>query len=143
MTRDELRAVIRGAGLRATAQRVAVLGLLTRTTEPMSHGEISRRVTGEAVERSTVYRNIIALARAGLVRRSGRDTVWRFELVREVPHARAHPHFYCNSCGAVECLLDLSFGVIRRKTPRALARGLFEVHVRGLCDACEAQSPGL
>jgi Fe2+ or Zn2+ uptake regulation protein len=132
MTRDELRAVIRGAGLRATAQRVAVLGLLTRTTEPMSHGEISRRVTGEAVERSTVYRNIIALARAGLVRRSGRDTVWRFELVREVPHARAHPHFYCNSCG-----------VIRRKTPRALARGLFEVHVRGLCDACEAQSPGL
>jgi Fur family ferric uptake transcriptional regulator len=137
VTKDELRTAIRGAGLRATAQRVAVLGLLSKSAEPLSHGEISERLANLATERSTIYRNIIALARAGLVERTGRDTAWRFAFTRGVAHARAHPHFVCNSCGRTQCLEKMTVAMGRVDGPRAVKLREFEIQLRGACDDCD------
>ena len=133
MTTHELRAAIRDAGLRATHQRVTVLGLLASRGEPMSQTDVSARLAGPR-ERSTVYRNLSALARAGLVRRfTLGDRVWRFEYAG---HSERHPHFVCTSCGKVTCVAAAKLVVPRVRAPRAVRRGEVEVQLRGLCDAC-------
>jgi Fe2+ or Zn2+ uptake regulation protein len=60
--------------------------------------------------------------------------VWRFEAVTD--EYKAHPHFVCTECGAVECLPELELSIRRAKAPRAVRHGKVEVYVRGLCDAC-------
>ena len=108
-----MRNAIRAAGLRATATRVAVLAILNANDAPMSHAEISRRLAHAANERSTVYRNLVTLAKAGLVHRSSRDSAWKFEVARDTQHARAHPHFACDGCGRTECLTALVITIAR------------------------------
>jgi Fur family transcriptional regulator, ferric uptake regulator len=137
VTHDELRIAIRGVGLRATLQRIAVLRVLADSATPMTHGDVSRRLSALDEERSTIYRNLLDLARAGLVRRVNRgDRTWRFELARDTPHARAHPHFVCTSCGTMSCLPELRVVARRVKSPTAIKLGQFEIHVRGICDSC-------
>ncbi|HEY5951429.1 MAG TPA: transcriptional repressor, partial [Kofleriaceae bacterium] len=90
------------------------------------------------------YRNLTDLAEAGLVRRSDiGDHVWRFQAVTDDHEASAHPHFVCTECGSIACLPEIELAVrtsrtaARSKPPRALKQRQVEVHVRGLCDACQ------
>jgi Fur family ferric uptake transcriptional regulator len=140
---DQLRSAVRAKGLRATPSRLAVLELLRASDAPMSHGDVADRLATQAWDRATIYRNLIDLAEAGLVRRTDvGDHVWRFEAVTGDHEASAHPHFVCTECGAVECLPEIELAVrasrsSRSKAPRAVKQRQVEVHVRGLCDACQ------
>jgi Fur family transcriptional regulator, ferric uptake regulator len=138
---DELRSAVRAKGLRATPSRLAVLELLRASDSPMSHGDVADRLAGQAWDRATIYRNLTDLAEAGLVRRTDiGDHVWRFEALSDDHDAGAHPHFVCTECGSVECLPELELSIrvrSRAKPPRALKQRQVEVHVRGLCDACQ------
>src|SRR6188768_3883257 len=101
--RDDLRDAIRGAGLRATPSRIAVLGLLRASDHAVSHGDVADRLSGDPWDRATIYRNLTDLADAGLARRTDLgDHVWRFEAVAAGHGAESHPHFVCTSCGTVE-----------------------------------------
>ena len=135
---EELRSAVRGRGLRATPSRLAVLEVLRGSDAPMSHGEVADRLASQSWDRATIYRNLIDLADAGLVRRTDvGDHVWRFEA--RVPgddHETSHPHFVCVECGSVECLPEAELAVRRTKAPRAIKQRQVEVHVRGVCDAC-------
>lgn len=132
--------MLRGAGLRATQPRVAVLGRLLSARSPLSHGDVADALAEQGFDRATVYRNLMDLTEAGLARRSDMgDHVWRFDLVRETEQHgdEAHPHFICGECGAVECLPEDTVSVkAGRGTPRALKRRGISVQVRGVCDAC-------
>jgi Fur family ferric uptake transcriptional regulator len=134
---EELRATIRKAGLRSTAPRVAVLRGLLGAASPISHGELVEALSGEGLDRTTVYRNLVDLTDAGLVRRTDLgDHVWRFELRRAERPVR-HSHFTCVDCGAVACLPDVKVLVKPgRGVPRALQQQQVEVQLRGKCDAC-------
>ncbi|HWO24426.1 MAG TPA: transcriptional repressor [Kofleriaceae bacterium] len=133
---EELCAVVRSRGLRATPSRIAVLELLRASGAPVSHKDVADRLANQQWDRATIYRNLTDLAEAGLLRRTDvGDHIWRFEAVTDERDA-AHPHFVCTECGTVECLPELELAVHRTKGPRALRRRQVEVHVRGLCDAC-------
>lgn len=135
---DELRAAIRGAGLRATPSRLAVLALLRASELPVSHGEVADRLAGQAWDRATIYRNLTDLADAGLARRTDLgDHVWRFEAVAAGHGAAQHPHFVCTSCGTVECLPDVELALRRTRAPRAVRSKKVEIQLRGVCDACQ------
>jgi Fur family ferric uptake transcriptional regulator len=135
----ELREALRAAGLRATIPRVRVLGALQKAGSPRSHAEVADGLADEGFDRATVYRNLMDLTEAGLVRRSDLgDHVWRFELASEThKHDESHAHFVCAACGAVECLpassVQLSPG---QGAPRALNNSDLQIQVRGLCDSC-------
>lgn len=136
LNRDELRAVLRAAGLRVTPSRLAVLELLRATGAPVSHGDVSDRLAAQAWDRATIYRNLIDLAEAGLARRTDvGDHIWRFEAVN-AGHDQRHPHFVCTECGGIECLPQTELAVRRSRAPRAVKQRKVEVHVRGICDAC-------
>jgi len=84
--------------------------------------------------RTTVYRNLLDLARVGLARRFDvGDHTWRFEAAG---HAREHPHFVCNSCGDIECLEGVQLALADDRGPRALRGREVDVQVRGVCDRC-------
>jgi Fur family ferric uptake transcriptional regulator len=138
-TRTEDVVLLRGAGLRKTASRVAVLQFLERATTPLSHGDIYQGLVDLGFDRATIYRNLIDLAEAGLISRTDLgDHVWRFEMRRgKENHTAEHPHFLCTSCGVVTCLPG---GAVRlvpsRGVPRAISSRSVEVQVKGYCDAC-------
>ncbi len=138
---DALRRSLRDAGLRATAPRLAVLRNLSAASGPVSHGEVATSLAGEGWDRATVYRNLIALTDAGLLRRTDLgDHTWRFELQRHEPpgEAAVHPHFLCDACGDVVCLPGGAVQVVAaRGTPRAIQRRKYEVQIKGRCDDCE------
>lgn len=139
---DELRSAVRASGLRATPSRLAVLEVVRANGVPMSHGDVADRLASHAWDRATIYRNLIDLAEAGLLRRTDMgDHVWRFEAISDEHDTAAHPHFVCTECGTVECLPEVELAQRaraqgRKKAPRAVKQRQVEVHVRGLCDAC-------
>lgn len=132
--------LLRAAGLRRTEPRVAVLGVLETAKAPRSHAEVAEALEGAGFDKATVYRNLLALTEAGLVRRTDMgDRVWRFELVRddERAHARTHPHFHCDVCGRVSCMDDV---VVTLEGPRAEGLRGLQVQIRGTCEACQSPS---
>ena len=136
--RDRLLAEIRGAGLRATASRVAVLEVLHDEHRPMSHSEVADALAGHTWDRSTLYRNLMDLAEAGLLRRSELgDRTWRFEVACDHGHADHTAHFLCSECGDIACLPEL---VVTPRDgdalPLALVQGDIEVQILGRCDTC-------
>lgn len=140
---EELRDALRKAGLRATLPRLAVLALLRETEGPVSHAEMAERLDIGGIDRVTVYRNLLDLARVGLARRTDLgDHVWRFEPAGE-KSKKEHPHFLCSGCGDLACLSDLSLDLGRsRKAPRSLVARNVEILVKGLCDRCSKPEAG-
>lgn len=137
-SQDPLRERLRAAGLRATRSRVTVLEALQAQRSPTSHPEITELLSGDGWDRATLYRNLIDMTEAGLLRRVDLgDHVWRFELAGERHDDQAHPHFLCTACGDVSCLpaLRLPAG---GDLPRALREGQVSIQLRGLCDDCLA-----
>ncbi len=136
--KETMKRMIRAAGLRATAARVATLELLQKVASPVTHADVAKHLAQIGVNQATAFRNLNDLNEAGIVRRAELgDHVWRFELITDGKHRRnTHPHFLCVDCGSVSCLpeIDLtesgfeSAGKIREVT---------EVLLRGHCHQCE------
>jgi len=134
---DERRKRIRAAGLRCTPARMAVLGRLEEAGAPMTHGEVVEALAGGGFDQSTVYRNLVDLAEAGLVRRKELgDHVWRFEPIRPGEHAgEEHAHFLCVDCGSVRCLPEVRLDSSSRSAA-AKVGDVTEVLVKGRCVGC-------
>ncbi|MFC7406865.1 Fur family transcriptional regulator [Georgenia alba] len=99
--REEHVALLRGAGLRVTAPRLAALAELAEhphaDAETIRAGVVARLGT---VSTQAVYDVLHALTGAGLLRRIEPDgSPGRYELAREDDN---HHHAVCRACGAVE-----------------------------------------
>ena len=134
-----LQGRLRGSGLRSTPARLAVLSSLESAARPVSHADLVAALADEDIDRVTLYRNLTALTRAGLVRRTDLgDHVWRFESTRSRGGHAEHPHFSCVECGDNLCLPEASVRVARgRGIPRSTARAV-EIQLRGVCDRCRS-----
>lgn len=96
---DQVKSQLRGAGLRATPARMAVLRLLQECAEPMDVQDMLRGLGRRAPDQATVYRNLSALVTAGLVKEVAlKVRVVNYE-VADLPH---HHHLICEKCGFVE-----------------------------------------
>lgn len=138
VTNEDIRRVLVTSGLRVTDIRMRVFRVLAESPAPLSHREAVERL-GE-VDRVSVFRNLVALAEVGLVRRMELgDHTWRFELVRgaALTPAHQHTHFTCTSCGEVSCFDHVDVN-LRSDADPSWARWLdgAEVHLRGQCGAC-------
>ena len=142
LNRERLREELRGAGLRATVARLAVFGVLYRHRRPMSHADVVNALGLKDWDRSTLYRNLMDLTDAGLVRRSELgDRVWRFEVVCGDGMGEHTAHFLCIDCGTIECLTDLTITPLdAHVVPQAIRAGSIEVQLKGQCDSCLSAS---
>ena len=133
---------IRGAGLKLTPQRLAVLDYLQRTpghpTAEQIGAELNRRLPRAA--RATVYNALRALRDAGLigeVRLDGATARYDINLAR-------HHHFVCRRCGRIDDVIaDAAIAPPAYKVGEGYAVEDCEIVLRGLCAACGrgAQKP--
>lgn len=137
---NEVRQRLRKRGLRATPQRVVILGVLH---DVEGHRHLSARDVFEEAEnrlpglnQATVYRTLEDLQGAGLVdsMHSGHDAV-RYA-VHDPEHR--HGHLVCRSCGSV---LVVGFGLVSEVARLLQEATGFQVDrdhltLQGLCQKC-------
>jgi Fur family ferric uptake transcriptional regulator len=137
----DFQLLLRTAGLRSTAPRIAVLEYFHVHGGQNSHAELFEALGDRGFDRATIYRILMDLAEANIVSRTDLgDHVWRFELkkgVGGVEHTEEHPHFVCVDCGEVSCLPGLSFKLEGpAKAPKSVAKNKVVVQLKGRCDNC-------
>ncbi len=136
VVKDRLHAT----GQKVTANREALVGLLSAATRPLTIPEIiDARPT---IAQSSAYRNLVVLEDAGLVHRIvTNDDFARYELAEDL--TGHHHHLICSVCGSVQDVpapegLERAVGV----ATKAIARktGFRAQHHRidlvGICQGC-------
>src|SRR5215216_6854234 len=118
---------LRGAGYKATSQRLAVIGALT-VEQHQSLEEIRGRCP--EVGLATIYRTLDLLSGIGVVRRLELGDGPRYELAED-----HHHHLICESCGDVsefdECPLDL-----RLLQDKGFEVNSHSLEIYGRCEVC-------
>jgi Fur family ferric uptake transcriptional regulator len=137
---DELRAMLRDQGLRATAARLSVLRVLHERRAPMTHEDIMGVLDDGLADKASVWRLLSDLADQGILRRMDLgDRVWRYELLDACrPVESDHGHFLCESCGTVLCLPPLKLVDPSGAVPSVLAGADYRVRLAGRCGRCTA-----
>ena len=130
---------LEACGLGHTPNRHRVLEVIGNNTSPLSAQQIYEILNRtDNINRVTVYRILDLLVDNGLVDRingGGRSFVYGLAPNKNHP---AHPHFFCKSCGNLECLNPQSLNVDLQPMQRTFA-GLIEhveVRVDGVCKNC-------
>lgn len=91
--------LLRGAGLRATPGRIALLALLAKEPNPLTVYQIEKKLGGK-MNQVTVYRSLDALHAAGIVKRVNLEHDHaHFEIAAGREH---HHHAICRNCGHIE-----------------------------------------
>jgi Fur family ferric uptake transcriptional regulator len=140
-TTSDIGARLRGAALRVTRPRVAVLSVLHEHPHADTDSVIAlvRRDFG-AVSHQAVYDVLRALTDAGLVRRfQPAGSVARYE----VRTGDNHHHLVCRSCGAivdVDCAVDVA-PCLTPSDHAGYEVDEAEVVYWGWCPACAAAGP--
>jgi Fur family ferric uptake transcriptional regulator len=135
---DEVRQLLRDAGVKVTTARLLVLRVLSDADAHLGVQEIHARVNAIAppIDLSTIYRTVARLEELGLVHSISTSTEALYGLAR-----RPHHHAVCTQCGRVT---ELSGAPVV-----AALRGLEAVSgytlspgtsltVHGLCTSCRA-----
>lgn len=130
---------LRRCGLRQTRLRLAIMDALhEHGGVATAVGLLARLRADHSLHKTTVYRNLAALERVGLIRRvptGRRSFAYELDCVHRLP---VHPHFSCRRCQKVICLepIDLSsiWGLLTHD--RGLRPDRAEITLVGLCDSC-------
>jgi len=136
--RNQAEKLLRRAGLRNTPIRLDILEALILEGRPVTHGEISSIKQGEALDRVTLYRNLTALQKKGIVHGiMGVDGVWRY-CAHDMDQPGCpgnHPHFICLSCKTMICLIGQRLPTV--KVPEGYSVTGKRLIVYGLCPKCQ------
>jgi Fe2+ or Zn2+ uptake regulation protein len=132
---------LRAAGLRATPQRLAVLGALEDAGGAhLSADEVWQRTEANPrMDRSTVYRILADLTAAGLLKQVRlRDGLSRFEI-----QSVEHHHAVCTGCGAT---LDIDAAIVgswaaQLHSSAGFVIGRDALLLTGLCRSCATSAP--
>lgn len=134
--------LLKSTGLEATANRLLIMEVIGSNNTPLTAAEVLRTVERtQPINRVTVYRILDLLVEHHLLERisaSGRAT--HFGMAPNKHHP-SHPHFYCVSCGLINCLSPESLTIrsenLQKTFPGRIQR--IEIRVEGLCNTCLKQ----
>lgn len=125
--------ILRGAGLRATPQRLALLHALGKAKSPQTAEELHAKADADL---ATVYRNLQSLVKAGVVQEARfKDASVRYEL----SHGHHH-HIVCTTCGAIEELDGCNNSPLEQQALRASEKfsriNEHSLEFFGICRSC-------
>lgn len=127
---------LRGAGLRATRQRLTVLEALRHRPDSVTaqglHQEL--RAAGEPIGLTTVYRTLTSLSSAGMLDTFDRDGEQAFRLCSD----GHHHHLVCEVCNVIE---EITAHEVERWVGEVAERRGFTVtghraDIFGICPRC-------
>lgn len=97
----------------------------------------------QSINRVTVYRILDLLVGKKIIERLSVGSRAAYYGIAPNEHHAPHPHFYCTSCGQMDCLQSESINInvdgLRKTFPGEIAR--VEVRVDGICKNCLKQKP--
>jgi Fur family ferric uptake transcriptional regulator len=131
---------LRSRGQRYTPLRMKLVQIVHSAAQPVAIHDIMG--SGPRLAQSSVYRNLVVLEQAGIVRRLvGAGGFSRYELAEDL--TEHHHHLICTSCGSVEDLpapVGLERTVQEATATLASRRGFriraHRVDMLGLCARC-------
>jgi len=131
--------MLASADLEATPNRLRVLEMVGNNSYPLSAGDIFKTLERSGtINRVTVYRILDRLVDQGVVDRL--STGGRAAYYGLAPNAnhRSHPHFYCKSCGQMDCLSPESLNIETNSMQKTFPGRIDKVEVRvdGICKNC-------
>lgn len=132
--------MLSGANLEATTRRMSVLEVVGDNNFPLSASDIHKILQrSSSINRVTVYRILDLLVDHGVVERiSTGGRAFYYGLAPNDFH-KPHPHFYCKSCGQMDCLspesLIIDTGPLWNTFPGRIDK--VEVRIDGICKNCE------
>jgi Fur family transcriptional regulator, ferric uptake regulator len=136
----DYEALFEAANLEVTAKRRWVLEIVGNNRSPLSAGDIYKILERSIrINRVTVYRILDLLVDHGLVDRISTGGRAFYYGLAPNAHHRPHPHFYCKSCGQMDCLSPENLMVDTTGFRRTFAGRIDKVEVRidGICKNCE------
>lgn len=131
--------LLASAGLDTTQNRLLIIELIGNNNQPISAAEIFK-TTQETrdINKVTVYRILDLLVERNLIQKihiGGKAAL--YDLAPNSHHA-PHPHFYCKSCGAIDCLpaeyLHINMAKMQKSFPGKIEK--VEVQLEGICHKC-------
>lgn len=132
------------ANLDPTEKRMRVLEVIGNNPYPLSASDIHDTLDRDKpINRVTVYRILDLLVAHALVDRI--STAGRAAYYGLAPneHHRAHPHFYCKSCGRMDCLspetVAVEFSRFKKLFPGRIDK--LELRLDGICSHCLKKTP--
>jgi len=138
MSIDSAKTLLREAGLRCTAARIAVVQSLSDSKVPLSSNDVADDLAEFGFDKSTIYRSLTELDESGLATKIELgESVRRYELSPAGEgEPTTHPHFMCVTCGKVLCLTGYHIDVVADQGTSKLPMELTEVLLKGRCDTC-------
>lgn len=138
LTLESAKKILRDAGLRCTAARIAVVQCLSDHPTPCTPNEVADSLAEFGFDKSTIYRSLTELNDSGIVARLDLgDSVRRFELLtHQSDGISEHPHFMCVDCGKVTCLSGFRIQLTSDDPSKKAPGKISEVLVKGHCTAC-------
>lgn len=131
--------LLEDAGLEPTLNRVHVMEVIGGNNAPLTAAEVFHTVERtQPINRVTVYRILDILVENNLVERiSTGGRAAHYGMAPNEHHA-PHPHFYCTSCGLLDCLSPESLSInsenLQKTFPGEVGR--IEIRVEGICKRC-------
>jgi Fur family ferric uptake transcriptional regulator len=137
--------LLRSAGLKVTAIRVALLDLVSARAQHFSADEITDALhqQGMPVDRVTIYRNIERMLREGLLLADLQPGRALRVALNAKPGKMHHHHIVCDACGKVtateSCYLTANWEQIRADIRRSTGYDLSGhlMQYLGTCPDCE------
>ncbi len=135
-TVDDVFALVRARGGRATPSRRIILEILFETDSHLTAEELTASVQRRApdVHLSTIYRNLEELQKLGVIEHAHLGHGPATYLLA----AHAHAHFVCDQCGKRVEARDELFAELARKAKRQLGFTIDPHHfaILGRCAEC-------
>lgn len=135
-TSKRIERLLRSSGLRRTKPRAAILGVLMRARKPLTQEQISSKLGPAIANKVTIYRTLERFCEAGLVHKAFmQKRAWHFELADRCTESQCHPHFTCEKCGVISCLVGLPVSIIKG-VKKGFVIHRQQVRLEGLCPRC-------
>lgn len=134
--------LLESSGLEPTLNRLRVLEVVGGNGYPLTATDIYNTVERtQQINRVTVYRILDLLVEKQIIERLSVGGRAAYYGIAPNENHSPHPHFYCTSCGQMDCLtpgsLDVNLDNFEKTFPGQIGR--VEVRVDGLCKNCLKQ----
>jgi Fur family ferric uptake transcriptional regulator len=134
--------ILASNGLEATRKRLDVLEVVGNNQFPLAADDIYKTLERRSsINRVTVYRILDLLVSKGIVERLSTGGRAAYYGLAPNEHHQPHPHFYCKSCGQMDCLTPDSLNVDTEGLWKTFPGRIDKVEVRvdGICKNCVKQ----
>lgn len=137
-SKDDLTALLQGAGLRVTDHRLMVLATVAKVKTPITVYELVDTLRKkENIDQATVYRNLNSLHEAGLLRRLDFN---HGHAHYELETGRASHQLVCGSCETIEKIEGVSIDDVVKKMIKKSKKfkhtTTHSMEIYGLCKNC-------